>query len=175
MMERAVLENLLVQIKGCTFASMDIETESSPGIRKEETGIRVILFTNQNVNGYENIVKRRLIEAGKDPRGFALGDLPWGKKVPNSPLIEHKDKTYLQYVILAHGLVKCFLTVTGKEVSEGDLNLPSSRTNQGLGPDDEVQIRNVNIANIRRIALMGEQLVSDAPKKAILRISTPEF
>lgn len=169
-MDLLVLKNLLMEINGCTFATIDAETVPSPGIRKVTTGKRVILFTNKKSSGYDNMVRRRLIEAGKNPDNFGLGDLPWGTRVPDSPLITHGPKTYLQVIELHPGASRFFL-LDGKEVAEKDLNLRSRRTNQGLSEEDEVLVCAYNIENITRIVLMNEQLVSDAPKRAILRIS----
>lgn len=154
-MERAELEDLLSQVRGCTFASIDSETEPSPGILKVTSQTRVLLFTNKNISGYDAMIKRRLVEAGKNPDNFVIGDLPWGERVKNSPLIEHKGKTYLQCVELAEGQKHYYLKANGKEVDEADLNLRSRRTNQGLAPADEVIVRTYNLDNITRISLMG--------------------
>jgi hypothetical protein len=170
-MERSVLEDLLDRIDGCTFATLDAETYPTPGIRKVMTGKRVILFTNKKVSGYENMVKRRLVEAGRDPSNFVLTDLPWGTRVPNSPLIEHKGKTYLQCIVLSEGDARFFITTTGDEVNEDDLNLRKRNTNQGLAANDEVLVCAYNLENITRIALAGENLVSEAPKRAVLRLN----
>lgn len=165
-----VLKNLLEEINGCTFATIDIATCPSPGIRKVTTGKRVILFTNKKSSGYDNLVRRRLIEAGKNPDNFATGELQWGQRVPNSPLIVHGDRYYIECVELTEGSSRFFL-LDGKEVNENDLNLRSRRTNQGLSPEDEVHVIMPKIENITRIALMKEILVSEAPKRAILRVS----
>jgi hypothetical protein len=170
-MEREILSALLAQIKGCSFANLDTETVPTPGIRKIVTGQRVIMFTNTNCSGYENMVKRRLLEAGKNPENFVLGDLPWGTRVPNSPLIEHKGKTYLQVISLSPGLVK-YVSLTGREIDDPEaFGIRERPRNQGLGADS-VDVCCYNLDNIIRIALMGEELVSDRKDRAILRISS---
>jgi hypothetical protein len=73
----------LQKFHGCTYASIDAETTISPGVTKIETGKRIILFKSPH---YADMVKRRLIEAGKNPDNFVIGEMPWGQRVPNSPL-----------------------------------------------------------------------------------------
>lgn len=158
-MERFVLENLLDKINGCTFANIDAVTEPSNGIRKETTGIRVILFTNKKSSGYENMVKRRLAEAGKNPDNFSSGDLAWGEQVPNSPLIEHKGKVYLKCVLLAEGQSKYF--IGDREISGNGLGLRGRWPNQGLPPSDTVNVATFNLKSIKKITLMGETLTAD--------------
>lgn len=170
-MDRVTLENVLAEVSGCTFASLDAVTTVSPGITHEVMGKRVILFTNKKSSGYENMVRRRLIEAGKDPDTFVVGDLPWGTRVPNSPLIEHREKgkVYLQAIELAPGISKYFML--GKEANPNDLGIKKKEPyNQGLPTDAQVNVRCYDIENITRIVLMGETLVAE--KRNILRIST---
>lgn len=170
-MDRSVLENLLAEVEGCTFASIDTETEPSSGILKVTKGQRIILFTNKKSSGYDNMVKRRLMEAGKNPDNFVLGELPWGMRVPNSPLIEHKGKTYLQCIHLTDGESKYALKSTGVEVDPELLGLRQRRTNQGLAAGDEVIVSCYNLDNIERITLMGETLVAEKPSRSILRLN----
>lgn len=161
-MDRPLLENLLEEIDGCTFATMDAETEPARGILKRETGKRVILFTNKKSSGYENMVRRRLIEAGKDPDGFVSGDLKWGTPVPNSPLVEHEGKTYLKVIELAEGQSRYFLKRSMAEANPADLGLRPSRPYQGGLPGDEKVIcRAYNLEHITRITLMNETLVAN--------------
>lgn len=158
-MELFPLQNLLDKIEGCTFATLDTVTVPSPGITKRTTGERVILFTNKLSSGYENMVKRRLLEAGKNPDNFVLGDLPWGTRLPNSPLIENKGKYYLQCIRLVDGQSRYFIGKREVENPRG-LMLRSRRTNQGLSKDDEVEVCCYRLDHIERIVLMGDELVA---------------
>lgn len=109
-MQLAELQGLLESLNGASFASLDTVTvptlrggKANPfkdKIVKRCTGHRVILFQNKNANGYENKVRRHLIKEGKNPDGFKLGPLPWGKRLPNSPIIENNGKYYLQVIFL---------------------------------------------------------------------------
>lgn len=157
-MELFPLQNLLDKIQGCTFATLDTITEPSNGITKMTQGERVILFTNKKSSGYDNMVRRRLEAAGKNPDNFVLGDLPWGTRLPNSPLIEHKGKYYLQCVRLADGQSKYF--IGSREVRDpSGLGLRSRGTNQGLPKADEVEVCCYRLDRIQRIALMGDELL----------------
>lgn len=173
-MDRAVLENLLREIRGCSFATIDAENPVTdyPGVVHVVTGKRVLMFTNKHCSGYEQMVKRRLEAAGKNPRNFVLGDLPWGKRIPETPLIEHNGKTYLQVIELAEGVSKYLMD--GKEFTPEQLQMkPRRHYGQSLPKADEVQVRCYNLDNIKRIALAGETLVDGkvAKGRSILRIN----
>jgi hypothetical protein len=159
-MELETLKLLLDQINGCTFAVIDSTTKPVPGVIKVTVGTRVILFTNKETNGYEEMVRRRFIEAGKDPSDFVLGDLPWGERIPDTPLITCRGFYYLQTVVLEPGKSTCY--VGNEEVDPEDF-LPSRRTNQGLSKEDEVVVATYRLDHIDRIALMGEVLVASTP------------
>jgi hypothetical protein len=170
-MDLATLMTLLEQIKGCTFATIDSVTEPTKGIRCETSGTRVILFTNKTGSGYERMVRRRLKEAGKNPDDFVLSHLPWGERVPETPLIAHRGEIYLQTIVLTEGTSRCFLRDT--EVNCSDFLPRRNRPNQGLGADS-VLVRTYNLNSIIRIALMGEVLVADAETASVMPLQQPE-
>jgi hypothetical protein len=153
-MERSVLEALISQIDGCCYATVDAETRPADGIVKVTTGKRVLLFANRDCSGYQELVHRRLLAAGKNPQDFVLQDLPWGERIGNSPLIGHKGKIYLQCVELTPGDSKFYIAVSMKEVDPNDLHLRERRTNQGLGADS-VYVCTYDISHITRVALEG--------------------
>jgi hypothetical protein len=163
------LQNLLDKIQGCTFATIDTTTNSN-GITKVTTGERVILFTNKKSSGYENMVRRRLQEAGKDPDGFRLGDLPWGERLENSPIIVNKGQYYLQTISLVAGQSKYY--IGRREVRDpSGLHLRSRGKQPGLPPGDAVKVSCYKLESIDRIVLMGETVMS-GDGKAILPLKT---
>lgn len=165
-MELNQIKDLLSSINGCTFASLDACTEPTPGVRKVTTNERVILFTNKvQESGYANMVRRRLEQAGKNPDDFVLSDLPWGERVPETPLIYHAGRHYLQTVLLHPGEEKCFI---GKHEVSCKTMFPNKGTNQGLSDDSEVVVRTYKLENITAIRLLGEEVV--APKRKILSL-----
>lgn len=67
---------------------------------REVKSQRVMVFTNSEESGYENMVKRRMQEEGIDPESWNENEVRWGTRIPNSPLISHKDKFYVECIIL---------------------------------------------------------------------------
>lgn len=164
-MDFNILQNLLDKISGCSFASIDAVCFPKPNIRLEIQGERVIMFTNKTCSGYENMVRRGLQEAGKDPDSFVLGKLPWGERVPESPLITHKGSYYLQTIVLAHGSERWFKD--NIEVDVSDLKIAQ----RYRSPDpDKVEVHTYKLESITRIALMGQVLVADETR-AIMPLS----
>lgn len=146
-MNKDQLLELLIQIRGCTFAGLDTET-SAYGVRKIERDISILLFGSPYNNGYEKMVKRRLEAAGKNPLNFVLSDLPWGERHHTGlPLISHKGVDYLQTIVLREGVKKAFIGI--------DTPYPVGR--------DEVdktfvKVRTYKLSSITAIRLLGEEL-----------------
>jgi hypothetical protein len=161
--ELSQVKDVLSTIKGCTFASVDTITRPSAGLRKEVTGTMVILFTNKKTrSGYENMVRRRLADAGLDPSTFEVDQLPWGSRVPNTPLIVHKDAYYLQCIVMKEGKAEYFVgdhKVPRESITW--LREPSS-PNQGLANDRQVRISTYKLESIKQIRVMGETITAAA-------------
>lgn len=167
-MKLAQIHALLDQIQGMSFAGMDTITEvklkggkKNPHlgrVTKHTTGNHVMLFTNKKSNAYEAMVKRRLEAEGKDPKSFTLGQLAWGTRVPDSPLIEHKGKFYIQTIFIKGGSSEFFLD--NKPIAKSDIQgfeeqeVTSGR--QGLEDENTVVVRTFALDSIREIRLMGE-------------------
>lgn len=160
---------ILERIKGVTFASMDTETKVSllggkknpmkDRVTKCSTNHRVMLFTNQNSNGYQNMVNRRLEKEGKQV-DFAVAERKWGQRLPNLPIVEHNGKYYLEVIFLASGSVDYFLD--GNPIDQEDIEgFPSPKTDsgrQGLDNDNKVIVRTFALDSIKAIRLMKEEL-----------------
>lgn len=153
--------DVLSRIKGCTFASLDAETEPKKGIRKVITGRSVMMFTNKKSSGYENMVRRRLQAAGKNPNLFVVGDPPWGERVPGTPLFIHNGEYYLQTILLKEGEEVYHIGSGEKAYTAKQLNLERSSSNQGLGSAFQVTVSSFKLSNITRIRLLGEDITSD--------------
>lgn len=158
-MELNEINDLLSRINGATFASLDAETEPSPGIRKVTIGERVMLFTNKGGSAYGKMVQRRLMEAGLNPLNFVLGDLPWGERVEGTPLILHKGRYYVQCIVLDSGVSTFFIGGIRSEDPSG-LRLSRRRSNQGLCRTDEVIVSTYRLENITRLRLLGEERIA---------------
>lgn len=118
-MNYSVLRALLSSVNGATFISIDTLTkvELTGGktnpfydrIQKRVVGSNVMVFQNKKLNGYENMVQRRLIDEGKDPTLFELSPRAWGRRLPNCPFVEYRGKYYLEVIFLRHGEIEYLL------------------------------------------------------------------
>lgn len=127
------LRDIFSKVNGASFVGLDTEStvklkggkknEQQGRVTKRTLGSQVMVFTNQESNGYENMVQRRLIEEGKDPTSFKVGERAWGKRVPNLPIVEHeKDgvvKEYLEVIFLKGGNSEYFLD--GNPIKKEDI------------------------------------------------------
>lgn len=181
-MNKDELEQVLSGFEGATFAGLDTETiptltggKSNPfqgKVLKRCLGHSVMLFTNKLTSGYDNMVKRRLKQAGLDPASFTMGALPWGKRLDNSPLIVNKDKHYLQCVFLGAGSTEFVALDTIKlnpntVWNAGDsiarymltgLREETGSEHQGLERDSQVIVRTYALDSIVAIRCMGTEL-----------------
>lgn len=160
-MELGQVKLLIEAIKGCTFASIDSLTEPKKGIHCRTTGASVIIFSMAEGSGYENMVRKRLAELGKNADDFSVSDLPWGERVPGTPLIYHNDRYYLQTIELHPGNKTYF--VGDREVDASILGKPR-RTNQRLPPGREVFVNTYALDNITKIMLLGSEVQEEPPR-----------
>lgn len=162
-MDFDIIRELLTKIKGTTFANLDATCEPKPGLKQRITGERVLLYnTHGDASVYEGMIRRRLLEAGKDPMAFHVGPLPWGERVSDSPLIQHKGKFFVQYIILAEGQSVYYLAGSGKVVDPTQFGVrPRVIYQAGLPKERQVHVRCINIENIDRLTMFGETIFSD--------------
>lgn len=152
-MELSRLIPILERINGCTFASLDARTREASVIR-ETVGERVMLFHTRGASGYENKVKRELERLGLDPNQFKVGDLPWGERVGNLPLITHRGFHYLQTIFLKPGESRYFIGTM--EVPRPKFLSERFAPGQGLPEGRQVIVNTYNIENISKLRLMKE-------------------
>lgn len=165
------VKEILSSFDGATFASLDTETnvplkggKKNPfqgRVTKVTTNNQVILFTNQNSSGYENMVKRRLEAEGKDPSTFMSGPLPWGKRIPNTPFIEHNGKYYLQAIFNHAGVSEYFVDGEPAVVEEIE-GMPEAKetgeSKQGLSKENQVIVRTFALESIKAIRVLGQNI-----------------
>jgi hypothetical protein len=176
------LREIFANVNGSSFVGLDTESvvslkggkknEQQGRVTKRTLGSQVMVFTNQESNGYENMVQRRLIEEGKDPTSFKVGERVWGKRVPNLPIVEHeKDgviKEYLEVIFLKAGTSEYFLDglpikkedIIGlQEKDDKPTEVPGKDddpTNKGqAGLDDKVIVRTYGADSIVAIRIDG--------------------
>lgn len=163
------IQPILERIKGVTFASMDTRTKVAlkggkknpmkDRVWKVSKKHRVMLFTNSNSNGYENMVRRRLEKEGKT-MSFDVAPRPWGQRIPGTPLVEHKGKYYIEVIFLASGSIEYFLD--DDQISEGDIEgmpiTPEDSGRQGLEAENKVIVRTFALESIEAIRLLKEEI-----------------
>jgi hypothetical protein len=165
-MNLRILQELMNEVNGNSIISIDTLTDVTVKggkknpflgrVTKRTTGSSVMVFQNKNVNGYENMVKRRLQKEGKNPETFVLGPRQWGTRVPGTPFVEHNGQTYLEVIYLRRGNVEYL--VDGQQY-KGDIEgLPPDpeEADQG-GLSNKVVIRSYNIASLRAITINGQR------------------
>jgi hypothetical protein len=180
-MDRLLLEKVLHEISGCTFASIDLETEPRPGIKKVTTGDKVILFASlRGASGYEGMIKRRLEQLGISPDAYTVGPLPWGSRVGNLPLIQYKGFYYLQVVQLSEGEEKYFLFNTEIPKEQLDKFGLTKRKPQGpscLPENKRPVIQTIALEHIKSIRLLGWEIfdkeIKERGKRNVRRTREP--
>lgn len=159
-MLEAVNGMTFISIDTCVEPIMDKMLDRAAGIRnphygrvrKEQKDSVVMVFQNKRVNGYENMVKRRLEAEGKDPESFVLSPRRWGERIPNMPLVVHNNEYYLEVIFLRPGPVQYFLD--DQPVNEDriiGLRYPEPPEQGGL--ERKVQLRCFSFNSLRRIKI----------------------
>jgi hypothetical protein len=158
------LTNLLSHVNGATFISLDTSTtpvleggKANPHkgrVQKIATGANVMVFTNSRSNGYENMINKRLVESGMDPE-FTVGPLPWGERIPGTPLIQHNGGMYVQVIFLRPA--KVHYELDGREIDRNAvIGLKDSETSGeqgGLPKAEKVHLRTIKFESITGITI----------------------
>ena len=168
-MKSETLFNAVSNVSGNSFVGLDIvstvklkggkKNPQQGRVQKQVTGAVVQVFQNKDVNGYEAMVKRRLVAEGKSAEDFTLGERAWGKRVDNMPIVEHtKDgetKFYLEGIFQKAGEVQYLLdgVPVALEDIEG-LDTPAAGNGQG-GLENKVAIRTIDAQNITVLRING--------------------
>lgn len=172
-MEYNVLNGIVEGIKGTRFASIDTISEVKlKGGKKnpfqnrvfKKTEGSVIILTNTPEHVYSNMVKKRLVEEGKDFKEFTLQPRAWGSRIANTCFIEHKDEKYLETIFVSAG--KSTYLVDGVETEpseiEGlELDKKVNENSQG-GLDNKVIIRTYKLDSILNIRVNGEEFKTES-------------
>lgn len=158
----------LQNVTGSSFMGISTETpvtlkggKKNPlqgRVVKRMEGGNVIIFTNTNSNGYENMVKRRLTKEGMAAENFSLGHRPWGERLKDSPFVFHKGTLYLEVIFLTPPRnVQYYVdgVLTAKEDIPG-LDLDKKEGEQG-GLSDKVIIRTPKTENVTSIRIDGKE------------------
>ena len=160
------LYSILKDVNGATFIGLDTETvpringgKANPfvgNVVKRSTGMSVMVFTNQNSNGYTNMVNKRLKEEGLD--SYTPGERHWGTRIPGTPFVENKGQLYLEVICLSAPRKVEYL-YKGKVIDKAlitGLKESSGAGAQG-GLVNKVQIRDFKFGSIKGIRVNKEE------------------
>ena len=157
----------LQNVTGASFMGISTETpvtlkggKKNPlqgRVTKRMEGGNVIIFTNTHSNGYENMVKRRLLKEGMAAENFTLGKRVWGERLKDAPFVFHKGAMYVE-VIFNQSPSNVTYFVDGKETPKEEIiGLPDKSEGEQGGLSDKVIIRTYNAENIRSIRIDGKE------------------
>ncbi len=149
-------------------------------ITKLTEGNVVMLFTSGK--GYRNMVNRRLKKQLDDLEVYVMpteelferisvnneftpANRVWGKRITDTPFIEHKDKKYLECIFLKAGKVKYFFD--GVEIAKEEIEglAIKNNGNQG-GLEDKVIIRTFSLDSIIKIRKSKKEILGPGLLKA---------
>lgn len=161
-----VLKAALNGFKGTTFAGITTLTNvKMMGGKKNLFQGRVQKLVKSGITlfdsakGYENRVNKQLVQEGKEPN-FCVGDLAWGERVGDSPIITHNDKFYLQSVFLNKPSEVIYILdgemVVDKEVLNfiKSTEISSNGGNQG-GLAEKVNVRTFSFDSVLILKMNG--------------------
>ena len=179
-MEFKTLQEIVESVKGTKFASIDTETpvklkggKKNPyqnRVKKRTVGSTIIL-TNTPENVYANMVKKRLLEEGKDFTEYQMKPRAWGKRIDDTCFIEHQkdgeDKIYLETIFMHGGQSTYYVddvetdpsTIEGLEYDKEETTLKKDGTEKAVqqgGLDNKVIIRTYDINSILSVRINGE-------------------
>lgn len=160
------LQALLANVNGNTIISIDTETvptlkggKANPmqgKVRKVMIGGNVMVFTNKNSNGYENMVNRRLEKEGFDAKSFSVGPRSWGSRIEGTPFVEHNGALYLEVIFLRAGKVEYKHGVRPIAADQIEGLQEKQEAEQG-GLTDKVFIRTFKEESIIAITIDGKR------------------
>jgi len=159
-----LFSNIFSAVSGNSFVGIDTVTKPvlaggkknpmNGRVTKIMTDASVMVFQNKKSNGYENMVKRRLLKEGKSPESFTLKPRVWGERVENSPIVTHNGKEYLEVIFLRPGKVTYELDGVAIDPSE-IIGLDRKEESVQGGLDDSVVIRTFSKESIKKIKIGG--------------------
>jgi hypothetical protein len=168
-MQYSQVLNAVANVNGASFIGLDTLTtpklaggKKNPQqgrVQKRMIGANVMSFQNKTTNGYENMVKRRLVAEGKNPDDFVLGERAWGHRIPNMPIVEHtKDGVvnhYLEVIFLSSGESEYLLdgVVVPVTAIQG---LPEAGDAAQGGLDNKVVVRTFAVDSITELRINGQ-------------------
>jgi len=123
-------------------------------VQKQVKNAEVLIYHKYNGNGYEELVKEQMLKEGKDPSEFVLKPRAWGKRIENTPFVEHNEKYYLECIFVKSGNSEYL--VDGEVYNEDDIEgLPEKKVsdNSQGGIESKIVIRTFAVDSILNIEM----------------------
>ncbi len=169
----AELKDILADSKGATPITMTTATPVTRIKAKNPWGKNLIKVSR--VNGmigwiYKNSVNNQRARENKT-EDFHAQPRAWGKRLPGTPLVEHKDSFYLELKVEnVHETPRYLHIEDGSRIPSDKVKeyLYSSKSSSRQGLDREVILRDYKLSNILQITIRREKYeISDTPHNVI--------
>ena len=170
--KQSLIAEKIAELEGAVIGYVDMVTtpellggKKNPmkgKVQKYAIGAGIVI----GAKNYEKVVNERLVAEGKPPI-FEASELPWGKRVGDSPFIINKDETYIQVRYLSPPQ-KVIYVYDGKVIPKDEVIglKPSSNGKQGgLSEENKIPIRTPKLESFQAIR-MGKFLSWDETFKA---------
>jgi hypothetical protein len=169
------LHTLLTEnVNGTTFISITAHTEmklnktyiDEDGARQPNPhhgrvtkvceGLNVMVYQNKTTNAYENMVNKRLVSEGFDPKSFEVGPRQWGERIDGTCFVTNKGKMYVEVICLNPGEVT--LMMDGKPIKKSAIlgQPPAPKAGVQGGLENKVIIRTYGVDTIKEIKINKE-------------------
>ena len=163
------LKEHICDFTGCQIISLDTQTnvklkggKSNPyqgRVMKVTRGINAMIF--KSGVGYENMINTRLKQEypNSPDYKFESGPRRWGQRLNDTPIIQHTDNEYLEYIALNSGVTTYYLD--GDEISKSLIEeyLPPVNNGEQGGIQNKVIIRTPKLESILRVKKAGVDLI----------------
>ena len=177
-----MLTNLL-NINGSSIISFSSETTIKPKaafkhhiIKKKSFNNNVIVFGKCGVNGYQNMVNRRLQQEGKQAN-FQVGVRKWGTAIKNTCFVLHKDQVYLDCIFLNKPKTEYYLDdkLVDYDVIKPMIYAVNKPKQNQL--ENTVQFRTFKLSNIISISALKKQIniTENSIKQLLNHLNTLNF
>jgi hypothetical protein len=158
----------LATLAGGTFVGIDTDTvpilkggRKNPQqgrIVKRMVGATVMCFANNGSNAYENMVKRRLENEGKNADSFTLSPRTWGQRIVGTPFVEHNGKYYLETIFLRAGKVEYLFDGSPIDPAKIEGLQDKAEAEQGgLSDENKVIIRTFALDSVTALRVNGAE------------------
>jgi hypothetical protein len=164
------LKDVTSQLKGANVVHVTYRTpvkltggKKNPQLNRVEkvTITPAMIFNEENVSAYQNMVRRRQAQEGKEVN-FTAGAPVWGWVEVAPGVVEYTDKTgkVTKYMkLIKVGKARTYYLLDGVEIKKSDIiGMPEYKKPEQGGIEHTVDIRTVKLDNVVRLSIKGNKL-----------------